>query len=288
MTKSVPEVNIIADLQYVGANRRASLLDVFLPQNKGKLPLIIFLHGFKGFKNWGHFDLLAQHWAEGGFVVVKPNFSHNGGTVSQAVDFPDLNAFANNTYTKELTDINYVIDFCLSRDKVAPYIDKQSIYLVGHSRGGSMAILAGSTDQRVKKIVSWATPASLFERLPDEKALTDWERKGVRYIPNSRTGQDMPMKYSFVRDLQDHRDQLDLQLAVKKTDKPILIVHGIADETVSYKNALRLKEWSNRGEMELIKDAGHTFGGQHPYEKEALPQETVEAADKTINFLNRN
>ena len=43
-------------------------------------PLIIFCHGYKGFKDWGAWPLLSEALAASGFVVIKFNFSHNGGT----------------------------------------------------------------------------------------------------------------------------------------------------------------------------------------------------------------
>ncbi len=67
-------------------------------------PLIIFCHGYKGFKDWGAWPLLSEALAASGFVVIKFNFSHNGGTHKQPIDFPDLEAFGNNNYTKELED----------------------------------------------------------------------------------------------------------------------------------------------------------------------------------------
>ena len=46
-----------------------------------------------------------------GIAVLKFNFSHNGGTVEQPIDFPDLEAFGHNNYTKELDDLNQVLDW---------------------------------------------------------------------------------------------------------------------------------------------------------------------------------
>ena len=43
--------------------------------------------------------------ARNGFAFVKFNFSHNGGTIENPIDFPDLKAFGNNTYGKEVADL---------------------------------------------------------------------------------------------------------------------------------------------------------------------------------------
>ena len=49
---------------------------------------------------------LQKTFAASGIAVLKFNFSHNGGTVEQPIDFPDLEAFGHNNYTKELDDLN--------------------------------------------------------------------------------------------------------------------------------------------------------------------------------------
>ena len=64
------------------------LWDLFYEQSNARLPLIIFCHGYKGFKDWGAWDLVAKAFASAGFCFVKFNFSHNGGTIEQPIDFP--------------------------------------------------------------------------------------------------------------------------------------------------------------------------------------------------------
>ena len=44
------------NLWFVGANSRKSVLDLYIPKNGENNPLLIFLHGFKGFKDWGIFQ----------------------------------------------------------------------------------------------------------------------------------------------------------------------------------------------------------------------------------------
>ena len=41
-------------------------------------PVIIFTHGFKGFKDWGGFPYMMKRIASKGFTAVSFNFSHNG------------------------------------------------------------------------------------------------------------------------------------------------------------------------------------------------------------------
>ena len=65
---------------------------------------------------------------------VKFNFSHNGGTTDNPIDFPDLKAFADNNYTKELLDLDDILNFILSENsQFKNEIDSSNISLIGHS-----------------------------------------------------------------------------------------------------------------------------------------------------------
>ena len=73
--------------------------------------IIIFSHGFKGFKDWGPFNEIAKYFASLDYIFVKFNFSHNGTSVDDALNFVDLDSFGNNNFSKELDDLGLVIDF---------------------------------------------------------------------------------------------------------------------------------------------------------------------------------
>jgi dienelactone hydrolase len=280
------EIDILKDQLFTGANGRSSLLDVYYPKKAAKLPLIIFAHGFKGFKDWGTFPLIFKYMAERGFVVLSFNFSHNGGTVEQAIDFPDLDSFAQNTYSKELMDLDAIYDWVMEHEgKLFPSIQTSEINLLGHSRGGSMAMLHAARNSNISKVASWSAVADLISRLPQISELEEWKNKGRRMIQNSRTKQDMPQLYSFVEDLYRNQEVLNIQEQVSKLRIPQLVVHGTADESVPHKDAQKLIKWNSSAELALIKGAGHTYGGKHPYTEKELPIYTLEAVEATTRFF---
>ena len=80
------EKNIL--LEFKG--KKPILLDLYFEKNKQPKPIIIFCHGFKGYKDWGAWNLVAEAFSKAGFLFLKFNFSHNGGTLEQPIDFPDL------------------------------------------------------------------------------------------------------------------------------------------------------------------------------------------------------
>ena len=47
-------------------------------ENINNAPCLIFVHGFKGFKDWGFWPYIGNYFAKNRFFVITFNFSHNG------------------------------------------------------------------------------------------------------------------------------------------------------------------------------------------------------------------
>ena len=94
-----------------GKHKKPIVTDVYFQPTQQPKPIVIFCHGYKGFKDWGYWDLVAREFASNGYCFIKFNFSHNGGTIEQPIDFPDLEAFALNNFSIELDDVNSVINW---------------------------------------------------------------------------------------------------------------------------------------------------------------------------------
>jgi len=275
------------NVRFMGANSRSTLLDEIYIEKGVKQPILIFAHGFKGFKDWGHFPLVAKEFAKAGFYVIKFNFSHNGGTIESPIDFPDLEAFSHNTYWKELQDIKKLLDWVKENDKRLSKAgaDTKNISLLGHSRGGAISLIAAHQFSEINRLITWASIASFKERLPDKEILKKWEEEGVRYIENGRTKQQMPMNYQFVEAIEEHSEILNIKKAVKSLNKPQLIIHGADDPTVDVQAAHQLKNWNPQAQLEIIEGAQHTLNGKHPWTEKSLPTATLIAVEKTIDFL---
>ena len=257
----------------------------YLPDGSRK-PVIIFVHGFKGFKDWGYFNLLADAFAQAGFVYLKLNLSHNGTSPEHLTDFVDLETFGQNNFSKEMDDLGLLIDHLFSPEfNLDPQeVDPNRLFLIGHSRGGSLVILKGYEDERTKGVVTLAAVSDLAQRWP-EPMLAEWKEHGVRYIQNSRTGQRMPLYYQMVEDYYAHQARFDVPQAVKNLGKPLLAFHGSGDETVPVQDAYDIREWNGTAQVEIIEDADHVFGGKHPYEAEVLPADVQTVVDKSVIFL---
>jgi uncharacterized alpha/beta hydrolase family protein len=108
--------------------------------DKPLMPLI-FVHGFKGYKDWGAFNLVANEFAKSGFFVFKFNFSFNGTTPDHLTEFVDLNAFGENNFSRELLDFDVVLDFVFGELKSKYLLDVYRLSVVAHSRGGATALI---------------------------------------------------------------------------------------------------------------------------------------------------
>lgn len=259
----------------------------FMADGKPK-PVIIFIHGFKGFKDWGHFNMLADFFAMNNFVYVKLNLSHNGTTPDKPTDFADLEAFGKNNFSIELDDLGTLIDHLEKGESEIPAgeMDFDRLSLIGHSRGGGLAMLKTAEDPRVKACVSWAGIHDLSRRWPQE-FIEEWRQKGVQYIYNSRTDQQMPLYFQLAEDFTDNKERLDIPTAVANMKQPLLLIHGTDDETLPYQMAEEMKRWKPDAELFLIKNANHTFGAKHPFENSVLPTDSQTLARNTLEFLKK-
>jgi len=265
---------------------RPFLVDVHYKKDGRKKPIVVFSHGYRGFKDWGPYNLVADKFAEAGFVFVKFSFSHNGTTIEHPVDFVDLEAFGNDNISIELDDLGVVVDWALS-DKLPVDIneaDAEKLYLMGHSRGGGIAILKTREDKRVKKLCTWASLNEVSKYWTKEQ-LETIKRDGVIYLPNQRTGQMMPIRWQMYENYHANLDRLFIPDAVRQLEVPFLIIHGTKDETVPVECAIEMKDWNNRNDLFLIENGNHNFGGRHPWTKGDLPEDLDRVVKETVAFF---
>lgn len=264
-----------------GAKGRPMLIDVTYDDALKNAPLVIFAHGFKGFKDWGTHHLVADYFARNGFRYLKFNFSHNGTTPDNPLDFADLIAFSDNTFSIELEDLDTIIDFACSGSGMAA---AEGVFLIGHSMGGGIGIIKTAEDDRIKKLVTMAS-ISGFRNLWPKQSEVQWRLQGIIYMHNSRTGQQMPLKSSLLDDLDSHPLRLDIPAMAAAIKQPWLLTHGDADPTVPLAHAEELHQAQPNAEFVIFPGGDHTFGGSHPYASDTLPAPLLEFCDRAISFL---
>ncbi len=275
--------NIIID----GSAGKPIGIDLVYKADAKPKQVLIFSHGFKGFKDWGPFNDIAHYFAEQDIVFVKFNFSFNGTTTDDPLNFGDLKAFGNNNFCKELNDLKLVIDWIYETSFLANEIDLKNISLFGHSRGGGISILKAAEDTRITKVISWASPSNFLNRLPKGEKLEKWRETNVAYIYNGRTKQNMPMYFQFYKNCKANNERLSIEKAIRSSRVPHLIVHGSEDPTVLIDEAESIKNWGTIIDLHIIKGANHVLGGFHPYNLKQFPKDLKEAITVSIEFLKR-
>ena len=245
---------------------------------------IVFIHGFKGFKDWGFGPYLCNYFAKNGFFVIAFNFSHNG-IGNNKFEFTELEKFAQNTYSLEVRELEEIIKNV--RNNYFNFANDSKIGLIGHSRGGAIAILTASKRNDISSVVAWASISKLDRY--SERQKEEWRKKGFFEALNSRTNQIMRLNLSLLEDIEKNsNDTLNIKKAVSKLNCPLFIAHGDHDLAVPFSEAEQLYEWSDKSKTELFKifGTGHTFDIVHPFSGSNEKFERLLA--NTLKFFNQN
>jgi alpha-beta hydrolase superfamily lysophospholipase len=253
--------------------------DVYQPVSP--LGSVVICHGFKGFARWAFFPYLAARLSQANLTAITFDFSGSGiGPDRESFTQPE--AFAGNTFTRELEDLELLEEYSRRKHWI-----EGKFGLMGHSRGGGMAILYTAAEgSMVSSLVTWAA-ISFPNRWSPEDVLT-WRRRGYADITNSRTGQVMKLGTDLLDDVELHgKTKVNIEGAAKKIRVPWLIVHGTADETVPSAEAEHLHSLSTGvSTLRLIEGANHGFDARHPFNEAPPVLEKVVA--ETVKFFVRN
>ncbi|TDD96907.1 alpha/beta hydrolase family protein [Flavobacterium cellulosilyticum] len=266
---------------YIGAEGKLANYDIQCTQNQ-KRPLVVFCHGFNGFKDWGAFNLMADYFVLNGFQFVKFNFSHNGTSPEHPMDFVDLEAFGRNNFEKELLDIEALI-VKLKKESFADCIDFEKLFLIGHSKGGATALAYTLAHPKISTCATLAGVLDPIARYGKAKD-TQWKEKGVKFVLNGRTNQKMPMYYQLVENTQKIKDKLDIRNLLKSDKRKFLFIQGGKDEAVPVSEVNLVKNLPNCTVF-IIEDANHVFGASHPYTSSDLPDDLQNALSQITKFF---
>ncbi len=258
-------------------------LEIRHRQDVRDAPAVLICHGFKGFKDWGFFPHLSETLAHAGYVTITFNFSRNGiGADPQ--NFTELDAFAQNTYSHELEDLNCLYSAIRDGTIGKGLINPENIGLFGHSRGGGIALIFASENPDIRAIVTWAA-ISRVDRF-NEQEVNAWKKNGFIEIENKRTKQLMRIEKNLWDDIKTNAKRLDIIAAAKKILIPTLIMHGENDDSVPLMEGKLIFEnlKSETKDFVALEEANHTMGITHPMDAKSLAYET--AVDLTENWFD--
>jgi dienelactone hydrolase len=249
------------------------------------LPLIIVCHGFLGYKRWGFFPYISEELAGAGFHVLTMSFSHCGvDEETGCITRPE--AFASNTVSRQISDLERV--YAHARGGLLPLrVEKSGWGLLGHSRGGAVAILTAGAFDEIRSMVTWATP-SRFSRYSERRKKL-WKRDGAITFMNERSPVPLRLDYSYLRDIEENVERFDILRHAASLAIPHLMIHGENDAAVTLGEVRDLVDAPRGypGRFEIVKGCGHTFGTRHPMKRRSAALEkavrmTAEWFTKTL------
>lgn len=205
--------------------------------------LLIICHGFKGAKeNSGHLFAFADSLNKLHIGVWAFDFTGSGESEG---DFSSI------SLTRQIKDLQCLIN----------YADKEfdlPLLLLGRSFGGTTVISAGG-DSRIKACILWSAPVFLEETFTKE--LTDTEYKKIsanQAITRIENNQPTELRPDLFNDFRLHN--MEQYLSTLK-NKPVLVVQGLADETVIPDNAEYIYKILPHADLHMVPGADHRFTG---------------------------
>ncbi|MDD9270086.1 alpha/beta hydrolase family protein [Paenibacillus sp. GCM10023248] len=243
---------------------------------------LVVCHGYKGFKNWGMFPHAARSLAES-VDVVAINFSHNG-VGADLLEFTELEKFARDTYSRDLEDLQTVVQAIRNREAGA----EKPILLLGHSRGAGVCLIhALDHPEQIAGVISWNGIA--YVDLLTEENKEEMRRTGRTYTLNGRTKQNMPLNLEILEDMEHNGERYDIVNRISGATFPIALVQGTADGERLIRGSSELVQRNPDIRWIRIPDGNHTFGVVHPFQGEtsALQQAIQETRGVIQQMLGR-
>jgi len=252
-----------------------------MPEGKGTVTPVVVAHGFLGFKDWGFFPYLGRRLSEAGFAAISFNHALSGIRDNPwKIDDPE--GFSRNSTTQELRDWDLVMDaLLLGRVPLADRMRLNALGVVGHSRGGSYAILLSRQVPQIASIVTWGAIRT-FDRF-DTETRRRWRNQGYLEVPREEHETPLRMRVAALEALERNDRRLEVLNAVRESSIPIMFLHGRQDRRVPLSEGERLWQCADPQlcRFQIIENAGHTFQTRHPLTTPSLP--LLEAVSRTID-----
>jgi acetyl esterase/lipase len=255
------------NIPYNNDSNQKHLLDLYLPKNtKGKIPLVVLIHGGAWLSN--------DKYADMGYMTKTMAAIVDAGYAIASIDY----RFSTEAiFPANLQDCNRAISFLYDHaDKYG--FDVNRFAVMGFSAGGHLANMVGltknnqvadffmkgsSTAFKIRAVVDFYGPAELvlFPGSNDPKSPEGLLLGAAPLVRPDLAKIASPVTY------------------VDKNDPPFLIIQGEKDESVDPKQSKLLSAWLNvkgvQNELIIVKDAPH-YG---------VMFDVDEVRNKVISFL---
>jgi len=133
--------------------------------------------------------------------------------------------------------------------------------VIGSSLGGLTAARVAERDERVQAAVLLAPAFQLISRwrtqLEAAGEWDEWKRTGWREVYDYSTGESAKIDYGFVEDAER------TDVGFPNVKQPVLVLHGVADETVPIARSREFVEKHPSAKLVEVPD-GHELGNTIP------------------------
>jgi dienelactone hydrolase len=175
------------------------------------------------------------------------------------------------TISKEIEDVESVIEFLKSKEY-------EEIIVLGASFGASIVSLVDySKFNEVKALILWYGALDNYEVLRTDNFLSERNKEiALRdgfYKSYNKAGKLFRFGIPLFEEINIYKPKDKIQTI----NLPKLFVHGLADETVSYKVSQEVHNKCENSKLELIENGSHTFDTDN--------QALKDSVDKTVDFI---
>jgi hypothetical protein len=230
-----------------------------------RYPLIIICHGFAGNRIGVNrlYVKAAQTFSRHGYLVIRFDFA---GCGESSGDYGEhgLDSMVDQTRS--------VLDYAMGME----CIDPNRVVLLGHSLGGTVALLTATVDKRVRKLILWSPVANPFTDIVNMAGKKVYEAS-VTEGAADYMGYRLPAAY-FESLTKHHPFQ-----EARKFTGDVLLIHGTSDEAipVDYSYLLQKVFWSRQEgqcDLDVLFQADHAFTSGNM---------SAEAIRKSLDWLDR-
>jgi acetyl esterase/lipase len=249
--------DVIPNITYHIANNYEAKLDVYRPQGKNQVPVVMMIHGGGWIEGTKENDIFVPlPYLEMGFAVVNVEYRLAKVTLAPAAVEDCLCAL-----------------HWIGRNAKKYNFDLNKVIVTGGSAGGHLALTtamipssAGFENECAYDDPNWTGPAT--DARPKVAAVINWF--GITDVADMLHGtNERSYAVAWLGSIAD-RENLAKQLSpltyVRTGLPPILTVHGDSDKTVPYSNATRLHDALNKAGIknQLVTIRGGDHGDFHP------------------------
>ena len=205
-----------------------------------KLPVVILVHGFTGNMEEKHIVAVAKAARQADMATLRVEMYGHGKSDG---------TFENHNILDWISIMLYVIDYA----RKLPFAG--DIYLCGHSQGGLLTILAGALKaDQLKAIIPLSAAISIRDDC--RGGIVFGKGFDLAHIPDGVTipgGKVVSGNYIRTASV------LPVEAAIDAFTKPVLLIHGTADDTVPVTCSMQAARRYRNAKLVLVPDDTHCY-----------------------------